>query len=63
MNNGTGKQPMSIYTVMLILSMIFMLGAVLAMFLELSRWYPDLWNTGVARPQSAITQTVRSLLA
>lgn len=63
MSNGTGKQPMSIYTVMLILAMFFMLAAVLAMFAELSRWYPDLWNTGAARPQAAIGQAIDSWLA
>jgi hypothetical protein len=41
---------MSIYTVMLILAMFFMLAAVLLMFLELTRWYPDLWKTGIAKP-------------
>jgi hypothetical protein len=44
------KQPPSIYTVMLLLSMLFMLIAVITMFVELQRWYPDYFNTSSARP-------------
>lgn len=44
------KQPPSIYTVMLILSMVFLLIAVIAMFVELRRWQPDYWRTNQARP-------------
>lgn len=44
------KQPPSIYTVMLLLSMIFMLIAVIAMWIELQRWQPDLYRTGTAQP-------------
>lgn len=44
------KQPPSIYTVMLLLSMLFMLIAVIAMFLEFNRWEPDYYDTKSARP-------------
>ena len=50
----TGKQPPSVYTVMLLLSMVFMLIAVIAMIVELSRWYPDLWRTQAAQPTAMI---------
>ena len=53
----TGKQPNSIYTVMLILAMVFMAIAVLAMYIELSRWAPDYWDTRAAQPQAAIAVT------
>jgi len=35
---------------MLLLSMLFMLIAVITMFVELRRWYPDYFNTTKARP-------------
>lgn len=44
------KQPPSVYTVMLLLSMLFMLIAVVTMFIELRRWGPDYFNTSSARP-------------
>ena len=44
------KQPPSVYTVMLVLSMVFLLIAVIAMFIELRRWGPDYWRTNQARP-------------
>ena len=44
------KQPPSVYTVMLLLSMVFMLIAVIAMWIELNRWQPDLYRTNTARP-------------
>ncbi|MEM8912912.1 MAG: hypothetical protein AAGC97_14185 [Planctomycetota bacterium] len=44
------KQPPSVYTVMLLLSMLFMLIAVIAMLLELNRWGPDYYKTNTARP-------------
>ena len=44
------KQPPSVYTVMLLLSMLFMLIAVVAMFVEFRRWDPDYFNTRSARP-------------
>ncbi|KAA5543668.1 hypothetical protein FYK55_10715 [Roseiconus nitratireducens] len=44
------KQPPSIYTVMLILSMVFLLIAVIAMWIELRRWAPDYFRTRSAQP-------------
>lgn len=44
------KQPPNIYTVMLLMSMVFMLVAVIAMFVELKRYSPDYHNTNAARP-------------
>jgi len=35
---------------MLLLSMIFMLIAVIAMFMEWNRWAPDYYKTDTARP-------------
>ena len=48
------KQPPSIYTVMLLLSMVFMLIAVIAMWIELGRWQPDLYRTNTARPSAMV---------
>lgn len=50
LNEPTGKQPPSVYTVILLLGMLFMLIAVIAMFIELRRWAPEYYNTGTARP-------------
>jgi len=44
------KQPPSVYTVMLLLSMLFMLIAVITMFIEFQRWGEDYWDTSSARP-------------
>lgn len=44
------KQPPSVYTVMLLLSMLFMLIAVIAMWLEFNRWAPEYYRTGTANP-------------
>lgn len=44
------KQPPSIYTVMLFLSMLFLLIAVIAMIVELRRWGPDYHRTQNAQP-------------
>ena len=55
------KQPMSIYTVMLIMAMVFMLIAVIAMAIEFNRWGPDYWNTRSARPQAAVTSNLPQL--
>ncbi|MCG8653915.1 MAG: hypothetical protein MI861_29015 [Pirellulales bacterium] len=44
------KQPPSVYTVMLFLSMLFLLIAVIAMFIELNRWKPDYFRTQSAQP-------------
>lgn len=45
------KQPPSVYTVMLLLSMLFMLIAVIAMYIERSRWAPEYHRTNSAKPQ------------
>ena len=45
------KQPPSVYTVMLLLSMVFMLIAVIAMWIELQRWAPEYYRTNTANPQ------------
>ena len=51
------KQPPSVYTVMLLLSMLFMLIAVIAMFVELNRWAPDYYRTNSANPQVMVAPT------
>lgn len=51
------KQPPSIYTVMLLLSMLFLLVAVIAMFIENGRWAPQFFNTQEARPQVMVVPT------
>lgn len=53
--SNSGKQPTSIYTVMLILAMVFMLIAVIAMYIEYSRWGPDYWDTRPARPLASVS--------
>lgn len=58
-NNPTGQRPirkqgMDIYTIMLLLSVIFMLVAVIAMYMEFRRYAPDYWKTGQARFQSGM---------
>lgn len=50
MGRGGQKNSASIYTVLLLLSMIFMLIAVIAMWIELRRYQPDLWKTNTAAP-------------
>ena len=45
------KQPASVYTVMLFLSMLFMLLAVIAMLIEYQRYAPEFWETKTAQPQ------------
>lgn len=44
------KQPPNVYTVMLILSVVFLLIAVVAMVIEYNRYAPDFWKTTTARP-------------
>ncbi|WP_442510195.1 hypothetical protein SH528x_001803 [Novipirellula sp. SH528] len=48
------KQPPSVYTVILILAMLFMLVAVIAMYVELSRWAPDYYRTNSAQPGAMV---------
>ena len=49
-NKGSRKQPANVYTVMMLMSMLFMLVAVIAMFVELKRYAPDYHNTKPATP-------------
>ncbi|WP_146519341.1 hypothetical protein [Stieleria varia] len=51
------KQPPSVYTVMLLLSMLFMLIAVIAMIIEMRRWAPDYFRTNSARPTTMVVQS------
>ncbi|TWU32816.1 hypothetical protein [Novipirellula artificiosorum] len=51
------KQPASVYTVMLLLSVIFLLIAVIAMFVELGRWAPDYYRTNSAQPGAMVVHT------
>ena len=52
-SSGPRKQPANVYTVMLLLSMVFMLVAVIAMFMELSNYAPDYHNTAASTPNVA----------
>jgi len=56
------KQPANVYTVMLILSVVFLLIAVIAMIIEYRRYAPDYWKTTTAQP-SASAQSVGELSA
>jgi len=56
------KQPANVYTVMLILSVLFLLIAVIAMVIEYGRYAPDYWKTTNARP-AASAQSVGDLIA
>lgn len=49
-NETPRSQSPNVYTVMLILSTLFMLIAVIAMFIEWRRWAPDYGDTSSARP-------------
>ena len=44
------KQAPNVYTVMLLLSMLFMLVAVIAMFIELQRYAPEYYKVNTAQP-------------
>ena len=59
----SGKQPPSIYTVMLLLSVLFLLIAVIAMFMELQRWAPDYYRTGTAQPSVMVMPADDSLFS
>ncbi len=54
------KQPPNVYTVMLIVSVVFLLIAVIAMVIEYRRYAPDYWQTNTARP-SASAHSVNTL--
>jgi hypothetical protein len=47
---------------MLILSVVFLLIAVIAMIIEYRRYAPDYWKTGNARPAGAAVQTVSDMV-
>jgi hypothetical protein len=49
-----------VYTVMLLLSMLFLLVAVIAMWIERNRWAPDFENTRSAQPSSAMLEPLDS---
>lgn len=49
------KQGPSIYTVLLFLSMLFMLIAVIAMWMEMRRYQPDYWKVNSASPGMSMT--------
>lgn len=52
LNEPARKQGANVYTVMLLMSMLFMLVAVIAMFVEFRRYEGTLpWKTDDARPQ------------
>ena len=61
-NEPSGKQPPSIYTVMLLLSLLFLLIAVIAMFIELQRWAPDYYRTNTAQPSALVRPANDTLL-
>jgi hypothetical protein len=56
------KQPPNVYTVMLIVSVLFMLIAVVAMVIELRRYAPEYSTTSTARPNVS-AQSVSSAVA
>jgi hypothetical protein len=56
------KQPPNVYTVMLFVSVIFLLIAVIAMVIEYRRYDPDYWRTQTARP-SVSTQSAEAITA
>lgn len=49
------KQTANVYTVMLACSALFMLIAVIAMFIELRRYEPEYYNTSSARPNVQVS--------
>ena len=57
------KQPTNITTVMLLLSALFLVIAVIAMYLEIQRWTPDLYKTNTAKPNVMIRTIVDYELA
>ena len=57
------KQPASVYTVMLFLSMLFMLIAVIAMWIEYQRYAPQYWKTQDAQPSVMIMPAAKGYLA
>ena len=50
-------------TVMLLLSAIFLVIAVIAMYIEIRRWTPDLYKTNTSKPNAMIRTLVDYELA
>lgn len=48
---------------MLLLSMLFMLIAVVAMWLELNRWAPDYYRTNTANPSVMVKPVTTTMIA
>lgn len=46
------KRPANIFSVMLLLAMLFMIIAVVAMYIEIRRWAPDYYETDSAKPST-----------
>ena len=59
-NEPVRKQPLDVYNVALIMSAVFMLIAVIAMFIELFRWAPDYHRTQSAEPTAMQLDTFTS---
>lgn len=57
------KQPPSVYTVMLLLSMLFMAVAVIAMYIELSRYEPQYYRTNEGQPNVMVVPTPKTMTA
>ena len=57
------KQPAGVYTVMLFLSMLFMLIAVIAMWNEFRKYSPEYWKTQKAKPSVMVMPADNSHLA
>ena len=57
------KQPAGVYTVMLFLSMLFMLIAVIAMWIEFRKYSPENWKTQKANPSVMVMPADNSHLA
>ncbi len=57
-SNSHRKHHANVYTVMMVLSVLFLLIAVIAMFVERSRYSPDFGNTSSARPSGVFGQTI-----
>ncbi len=56
------KQPPSVYTVMLLLSMLFMLVAVVLMYVELRRYEPQYFRTNEAKPNVMVLPDTRQAM-
>lgn len=53
------KQPLTVYSVMIVISTLCMLAACILMAVELSRWGMNPWEeTGVARPRASLERSI-----